>query len=93
MNYRVYDTDRIARHSDRKGPPENIKMTEAKADLAKRRVVEDLNERSREIFRNIVEAYVETGEPIGSRTLAKCLNMNLSPASALPGTSVLCGSA
>lgn len=56
-------------------------MTEAKADLAKRRVVEDLNERSREIFRNIVEAYVETGEPIGSRTLAKCLNMNLSPAS------------
>ncbi len=56
-------------------------MTEAKADLAKRRVVEDLNERSREIFRNIVEAYVETGEPIGSRTLARCLNMSLSPAS------------
>ncbi len=56
-------------------------MTEAKVDLASRRVVEDLNERSREIFRNIVEAYVETGEPIGSRTLAKRLNMNLSPAS------------
>ena len=56
-------------------------MTEAKADSAKRRVVEDLNERSREIFRNIVDAYVETGEPIGSRTLAKRLNMNLSPAS------------
>ena len=56
-------------------------MTEAKADLATRRVVEDLNERSREIFRNIVDAFVETGEPIGSRTLAKRLNMNLSPAS------------
>ncbi|MDA0260968.1 MAG: heat-inducible transcriptional repressor HrcA [Proteobacteria bacterium] len=56
-------------------------MTEAKVELAKRRIVEDLNERSREIFRNIVDAYVETGEPIGSRTLAKRLNMNLSPAS------------
>ena len=56
-------------------------MTAAKVDLAGRRAVEDLSERSREIFRNIVEAYVETGEPIGSRTLAKRLNMNLSPAS------------
>jgi heat-inducible transcriptional repressor len=40
----------------------------------------DLNERSREIFRHIVEAYVETGEPIGSRTIARKLGMTLSPA-------------
>jgi heat-inducible transcriptional repressor len=40
----------------------------------------DLNERSREIFRHIVEAYVETGEPIGSRTIARKLGMSLSPA-------------
>ncbi len=44
-------------------------------------MLHELNERSREIFRRIVEAYVETGEPIGSHTLAKRLNIRLSPAS------------
>ena len=44
-------------------------------------MIEELNERSREVLRNIVEAYVETGEPISSRTLARRLGMNLSPAS------------
>jgi heat-inducible transcriptional repressor len=39
-----------------------------------------LNERSREIFRHIVDAYVETGEPVGSRTIARKLNGELSPA-------------
>ncbi|TAN50706.1 MAG: heat-inducible transcriptional repressor HrcA, partial [Rhodospirillales bacterium] len=40
-----------------------------------------LNERSRDIFRNIVDAYVETGEPVGSRTLSKRFGLPLSPAS------------
>ena len=40
----------------------------------------DLNDRSREIFRNIVDVYMETGEPIGSRTLARRLDLELSPA-------------
>jgi heat-inducible transcriptional repressor len=40
----------------------------------------ELNERSREVFRHIVETYVETGEPVGSRTLARKLGQNLSPA-------------
>lgn len=40
----------------------------------------ELSERSREIFRQIVEAYVETGEPVGSRTLARRLAEALSPA-------------
>jgi heat-inducible transcriptional repressor len=39
-----------------------------------------LNERSREIFRHIVDAYVETGEPVGSRTIARKLKGTLSPA-------------
>ena len=39
-----------------------------------------LNERSREIFRHIVDTYVETGEPIGSRTVARKLGGSLSPA-------------
>jgi heat-inducible transcriptional repressor len=42
--------------------------------------VGELSERSREIFRHIVDAYVETGEPIGSRTISRRLGMNLSPA-------------
>ena len=40
----------------------------------------ELNERSREIFRQIVDAYMETGEPIGSRTLSRRLDLGLSPA-------------
>jgi heat-inducible transcriptional repressor len=40
-----------------------------------------LNERSREIFRQIVDAYIMTGEPIGSRTLSKKIQFPLSPAS------------
>jgi heat-inducible transcriptional repressor len=42
--------------------------------------ITELNERSREIFRNIVESYVETGEPVGSRTLSRRLAAHLSPA-------------
>ncbi len=40
-----------------------------------------LNERSREIFRRIVESYLATGEPVGSRNLSRDLPMALSPAS------------
>lgn len=41
----------------------------------------DLNRRSREIFREIVESYLETGEPVGSKTLADAGHISLSPAS------------
>ena len=40
-----------------------------------------LNERSREIFRQIVESYLATGEPVGSRNLSRLLPISLSPAS------------
>lgn len=40
-----------------------------------------LNDRSREIFRQIVESYLTTGEPVGSRNLSKLLPISLSPAS------------
>ena len=43
-------------------------------------MIPELNERSREIFRHIVDAYVTTGGPIGSRTLARKLSTVLSPA-------------
>jgi heat-inducible transcriptional repressor len=41
----------------------------------------ELNERSREIFRQIVESYLVTGEPVGSRNISRVLSMTLSPAS------------
>jgi heat-inducible transcriptional repressor len=40
-----------------------------------------LNDRSREIFRQIVESYLTTGEPVGSRNLSRIISMTLSPAS------------
>lgn len=43
-------------------------------------MVLELNERSRTIFRHVIDAYVETGEPVGSRTLARRLDGALSPA-------------
>ncbi len=43
-------------------------------------MIGELNQRSRDIFRHIVEAYVETGEPVGSRTISRRLGLQLSPA-------------
>ncbi|MBI1179323.1 MAG: heat-inducible transcriptional repressor HrcA [Alphaproteobacteria bacterium] len=44
-------------------------------------MIEDFNERTRMILRGIVEAYLETGEPVASRTLVQRLGLNLSSAS------------
>ncbi|WP_293854481.1 heat-inducible transcriptional repressor HrcA [uncultured Alsobacter sp.] len=49
--------------------------------LRPRSALVDINERSREIFRRIVESYLATGEPVGSRNLSRILPMTLSPAS------------
>jgi heat-inducible transcriptional repressor len=43
--------------------------------------ISQLNERSRAILRHIIEDYLTTGEPVGSRNLARILPMTLSPAS------------
>ncbi len=40
-----------------------------------------LDQRSREIFRQLVDTYIETGMPVGSRTLSRDPLINLSPAS------------
>ncbi|MGH6943846.1 MAG: heat-inducible transcriptional repressor HrcA, partial [Geminicoccaceae bacterium] len=44
-------------------------------------MITELSERSKQIFRQIVDNYVETGEPVGSRTIARRLDQHLSPAS------------
>lgn len=43
-------------------------------------MITELNARSREVLRVVVDAFLETGEPIGSRTLSKRLSSLLSPA-------------
>lgn len=40
-----------------------------------------LNARSQDIFRRLVERYLDTGEPVGSRQLSRMLDVSLSPAS------------
>ena len=47
----------------------------------KKGIASTLDERSGEIFRRIVETYLESGEPLGSRNLSRLLPMSLSPAS------------
>jgi heat-inducible transcriptional repressor len=44
-------------------------------------MIRELNQRSRQIFRSVVETYLETGVPVGSKTLSERLPMHLSPAS------------
>jgi heat-inducible transcriptional repressor len=51
------------------------------SNLSETRAIAELNDRSREIFRRIVESYLTTGEPVGSRNLSRILSMPLSPAS------------
>jgi heat-inducible transcriptional repressor len=43
--------------------------------------VTELNTRAREIFRLVVEGYLASGQPVGSKTLASSGPLNLSPAS------------
>lgn len=43
--------------------------------------VSELTDRAREIFRRVVEGYLSTGQPVGSKTLAGTAGVNLSPAS------------
>ncbi|HEY0301271.1 MAG TPA: heat-inducible transcriptional repressor HrcA [Rhizomicrobium sp.] len=40
-----------------------------------------LGDRPREVFRHLVEAFISSGEPVGSRTLSQRLPLTLSPAS------------
>ncbi len=41
----------------------------------------DLNDRARDVFRQLVDQYLASGDPVGSRTLSKLAALNLSPAS------------
>lgn len=44
------------------------------------KILEEMNDRSREVFRRVVEGYLSTGEPVGSRTLTRTLSQKVSAA-------------
>lgn len=48
--------------------------------IQKQNLIQEMNERSRIVFRNLVDSYIETGEPVGSQTLAKALTEEISSA-------------
>jgi len=41
----------------------------------------EMSDRARDVFRMVVEAYLENGQPVGSRTISRTSTLNLSPAS------------
>ncbi len=43
--------------------------------------ISELNDRARDVFRVVVESYLGTGQPVGSRTISKLVGLSLSPAS------------
>jgi heat-inducible transcriptional repressor len=44
------------------------------------KILTDLNDRSREVFRRVVESYLASGDPVGSRTLTRSMSERLSAA-------------
>ena len=44
------------------------------------KILNEMNARSREVFRRVVESYLDTGEPVGSRTLTRTLSESVSAA-------------
>ena len=48
--------------------------------LEKKEILEEMNNRSREVFRRVVEGYLTDGEPVGSRTLSREFSEDISAA-------------
>ena len=53
----------------------------AMTDDDKKGLLPAMDQRARDVFKNLVDTYIETGEPVGSRTISKQLTASLSPAS------------
>jgi heat-inducible transcriptional repressor len=49
-------------------------MTDSKA------ILDEMNDRSREVFRRVVEGYLDSGDPVGSRTLTRDFSEKISAA-------------
>ncbi|TKW66782.1 MAG: heat-inducible transcriptional repressor HrcA [Paracoccus denitrificans] len=48
--------------------------------MTRRPMLDELNDRSREVFRRVVESYLMTGDPVGSRTLMGDMSQKISAA-------------
>ena len=48
--------------------------------IEKKEILEEMNNRSREVFRRVVEGYLSDGEPVGSRTLSRDFSEDISAA-------------
>ena len=48
--------------------------------IEKKEILEEMNNRSREVFRRVVEGYLADGEPVGSRTLSREFSEDISAA-------------
>ena len=44
------------------------------------RILAEMNDRSREVFRRVVEGYLDSGDPVGSRTLTRTMSQKVSAA-------------
>jgi heat-inducible transcriptional repressor len=66
----------------RQEPPASVThLSMNRPNPSQARALAELNERSREIFKQIVESYLATGDPVGSRNISRIIPMTLSPAS------------
>lgn len=58
-----------------------IARPETVLKLSNDQLLREVDERSREIFRHIVDSYLASGDPVGSRNISRALPNSLSPAS------------
>ena len=55
-------------------------MTTWSINPTMRKTVPNIDERTRKVLRGVIESYIQSSEPVGSRTLSKTLDVDLSPA-------------
>ena len=46
----------------------------------KSKLIQEMSDRSREVFRRVVEGYLASGDPVGSRTLTRDFSESVSAA-------------
>ena len=56
-------------------------MTIQKPSDSSTSLLTSMDQRARDVFKHLVDTYLETGEPVGSRTISKGMPATLSPAS------------
>ena len=62
-------------------PPDNKPPRQQTAANDRATELQKMDDRTRTVFRHVVEGYLTTGDPVGSRNLSRALPMALSPAS------------